>query len=219
MRILVLGASGGVGRRAVAAAVQQGHEVAAAARTAPAVTDARSIAVDVRDGSELRGAVEALAGAGGSGGGGGAGAVLWCVGVTRRSGGDVGRTGMPLLVAACEQAGVRRLVSVSGAGVTLPDDVKGPGARLVSGLTRRLAQDLVADKEGEHAALTGSGLDWTEVRPPRLVDRDPTGRWQLGGQAPGLTARPVAKADVALAMIELAGSVQWVRQSPFLTAG
>ena len=207
MRIVVLGAAGGVGRQAVTAAVQQGHEVVAAARIALDFAGARSLAVDVRDGAGLRKAVA------------GVDVVLWCVGVTQRSGGDVGRTGMPLLVAACEQAGVRRLVSVSGAGVTLPGDVKGPGARLVSGLTRRLARDLVLDKEGEHAALAASGLDWTEVRPHRLVDRDPTGRWQLGEQAPGLTARPVAKADAALAMLELGGTTQWVRRSPFLTAG
>lgn len=207
MRIVVLGAAGGVGRRAVAAAVQQGHEVVAAARTAVGSAGARSLAVDVRDAAALRGAVD------------GSEVVLWCVGVTRRSGGDVGRTGMPLLVAACEQAGVRRLVSVSGAGVTLPGDVKGLGARLVSGATRRLARDLVLDKEGEHEALAASGLDWTEVRPPRLVDREPTGHWRLGEQAPGLTAKPVAKADVALAMLELAGSSQWVRRAPFLTAG
>jgi len=207
VRIVVLGAAGGVGSRAVAAAVQQGHEVVAAARTAVDSAGARSLAVDVRDAAALRGAVD------------GSEVVLWCVGVTRRSGGDVGRTGMPLLVAALEQAGVRRLVSVSGAGVTLPDDVKGLGARLVSGATRRLARNLVLDKEGEHAALAASSLDWTEVRPPRLVDREPTGHWRLGEQAPGLTAKPVAKADVALAMLELAGSSQWVRRAPFLTAG
>ena len=189
------------------AAVHQGHEVVAAAHTAPDVPGVRPLAVDVRDGAALARAVD------------GAEAVLWCVGVTRSSGGDVGRTGMPLLVAACKRAGVRRVVSVSGAGVTLPGDAKGLGARLVSGVTRTLARDLVLDKEGEHAALARSDLDWTEVRPPRLVDRDPTGRWRLGEQAPGLTAKPVAKADVALAMLELAGSAQWVRRAPFLTAG
>jgi uncharacterized protein YbjT (DUF2867 family) len=207
VRVVVLGAAGGVGRRAVAAAVQQGHEVLAAARSAPDAAGARSLVVDVRDAAGLRAAVDGVE------------AVLWCVGVTDRSGGDVGRTAMPLLLAACGQAGVRRLVSVSGAGVTLPGDDKGPGARMVSALTRRLARELVLDKEGEHAVLAASELDWTQVRPPRLVDRAPTGRWQLGGQAPGLTARPVAKADVALAMLALAGSSQWVRQAPFLTAG
>ena len=207
MRVLVLGAAGGVGGRAVAAAVRQGHEVVAAARTAPPVAGARPLAVDVRDEAALRSAVE------------GVDAVLWCVGVTPRSGGDVGRTAMPLLVAACERAGVRRLVSVSGAGVTLPGDDKGVGARLVSALVRRAAPALVRDKEGEHAALAASGLDWTQVRPPRLVDREPTGRWELGEQAPGLTAGAVAKADVALAMLALAGTAEWVRRAPFLTAG
>ena len=208
MRVVVLGAGGGVGRRAVAAAAEQGHEVVAAARTAPEVPlGVQALALDVRDADGVRAAVH------------GADAVLWCVGVTRRSGGDVGRTALPHLVAAATDAGVSRLVTVSGAGVTLPGDVKGPGARLVSALTRRLARDLVLDKEGEHAVLAASGLSWTEVRPPRLVDRDPTGRWVLGEQAPGLTARPVAKADVALAMLALAGSRDWERRSPFLLAG
>lgn len=207
MRILVLGAAGGVGSRAAGAAVTAGHEVVAGARTTPVVAGARTLALDVRDGAALSEAIKGVE------------AVLWCVGVTRRSGGDVGRTAMPLLVAACEQAGVRRLVSVSGAGVTLPGDDKGFGARLVSAVTRRLARNLVLDKEGEHAVLAASGLDWTEVRPPRLVDREPTGHWQLSGQPPGLTAKPVAKAEVALAMLDLAGSSQWVRGAPFLTAG
>lgn len=208
MRVVVLGAGGGVGSRAVTAAVQAGHEVVAAARSAPVIPDGvRSMTVDVRDATALRRAVE------------GADAVLWCVGVTKTSGGDVGRTAVPLLVAAAEELAVPRVVSVSGAGVTLPGDRKGAGARAVSALTRRLARDLVMDKEGEHAALAASSLAWTEVRPPRLVDREPTGRWSLGAQAPGLTAGPVTKADVALAMLDLAGSQEWLRRSPFLVAG
>lgn len=207
MRLVVLGAGGGVGSRAAAAAVAASHDVVAAARSAPDVPGAECVGVDVRDAAAVGSAVE------------GADAVLWCVGVTRRSGGDVGRSAMPVLVAALGRAGVRRLVSVSGAGVTVPGDAKGAGARLVSALTRRFAHDLVVDKEGEHAVLAGSDLDWTEVRPPRLVDREPTGRWHLGEQAPGLTARPVAKADVALAMLALAGSPEWARRSPFLMAG
>jgi hypothetical protein len=118
-----------------------------------------------------------------------------------------------------QEHGVGRLVSVSGAGLTLPGDDKGVGARLVSGLLRRLARDLLQDKEGEHAVLEASDVSWTEVRPPRLVDREGTGRWALVEQAPGVTAKPVAKADVALAMVDLAASREWLRRSPFLVAG
>jgi uncharacterized protein YbjT (DUF2867 family) len=208
MRVVVLGASGGVGSRAVKAAVTRGWDVVAAARSRPsAPAEVEAVALDVRDAAALNGALR------------GADAVLWCVGVTKRSGPDVGRTALPHVVAAMQEHGVGRLVSVSGAGVTLPGDVKGVGARFASGLTRRLARDLVQDKEGEHAVLEASGLSWTAVRPPRLVDAEGTGRWALVERAPGLTAKPVAKADVALAMLELAGSQDWVRRSPFLVAG
>jgi hypothetical protein len=76
-------------------------------------------------------------------------------------------------------------LTVSGAGVTVPGDAKGAGARLVSALTLRLARDLVEDKQGEHEVLAASGLDWTQVRPPRLVDKDATGRWSLVDTAAG----------------------------------
>ena len=206
MRIVVLGANGGVGRAAVSAAAQQGHDVVAAARTTlPAVpSGVAQVELDVRDASAVQ---RALVGAQG---------VLWCVGVTKRSGGDVGRTALPHVLAAATAAGVTRLVTVSGAGVTLPGDAKPVGARLVSALTRRLARDLVIDKEGEHRALVASALDWTQVRPPRLVDGPATGRWSLTDQAPGITATPVPRADVALAMLHLLAAPDWSGRSPFL---
>ena len=208
MQILVLGAAGGVGRRVVDLAAEQGHGVRAGARTPPGgPPGVEPLVVDVRDAEAVRRAVD------------GVDAVLWCVGVTRGSGGDVGRVGLPHVVAAAEASGVRRVVTVSGAGVTLPGDRKGPGARLVSALTRRFAGDLVADKQGEHDALAASSLLWTEVRPPRLVNASPTGRWQLVEEAPGLAARPVSRADVAAAMLGLATSDEWLRRSPFLVGG
>ena len=210
MRVVVFGANGGVGRRAVEVAADAGHQVVAAARTPPGPPSGAgpgsvvAAAVDVRDGGAVRRAVE------------GVDAVLWCVGVTKRSGPGVGAAGLPHVVAAMEEFGVPRLVSVSGAGITLPRDRKEAGARFVSALTRRLAVDLVADKEAEHAILAGSALNWTEVRPPRLVDRDGPENWVLVERAPGLTARPVTKTNVARAMLTLTWLDGWAGRSPFL---
>lgn len=209
MRVVVFGAHGGVGRRVVQVAAGVGHQVVAAARTVTATPpQVVPAVVDVRDAEAVRRAVE------------GADALCWCVGVTRRSGPGVGAEALWHVVAAAQEFGVSRLVSVSGAGVTLPSDVKGVGARLVSGVTRRLAADLVADKEAEHRILAATSLAWTEVRPPRLVDPDTAKpeNWVLVQRAPGLTAKPVAKVDVARAMLHLAASADWVRQSPFLVA-
>ena len=208
MRVVVMGAAGGVGRRAVEAAVAGGHTVVAASRAGTAVAEgAEAMSVDVRSADAVERAVRD------------ADAVLWCIGVTRSSGPDVGRVGMAHLVGAATRAEVGRVVTVSGAGVTLPSDRKGAGARFVSGLTKRLARDLVTDKEAEHAALLASSLGWTEVRPPRLSDGDPTGRWQLTLEAPGLSAKPVPRSDVAAAMLSLAVEGGWEHQSPFITVG
>ena len=216
MRVVVMGAGGGVGRQAVLAAAAAGHEVVAVARRGLEVpAGVRSVVADVRDEAEVR---TALAGAQ---------AVLWCVGVTSSSGPDVGRVSLPHVVRSAEECGVGRVVTVSGAGVTLPGDLKDPGARLVSTLTRTFARDLVEDKQGEHDVLTGSRLSWTEVRPPRLVDSPGTGGWELTDRAPGLRAPAVSKAVVAAAMVALAGSPgssgsdfadTWDRRSPFLVA-
>jgi uncharacterized protein YbjT (DUF2867 family) len=207
MDLVVFGAAGGVGRQAVRLAAEQGHRVVAVARRAVGQAGVEDRVGDVRDADVVAAAVK------------GAEAVLWCVGVTKGSGGDVGRAVLPGLVGAMEESGVRRFVGVSGAGTDLPGDRKGAGARFVSALTHRLARDLVEDKEGEHRILTASGLDWTQVRPPRLVDRPGTRSYRLTTEAPGLRAAPVTKADVALAMVELAGGREWLSAAPYIVAG
>ncbi len=207
MHLVVMGAAGGVGRHVVRLAAERGHTVVAVARRPRAdAHTARWVIGDVRDTAVITPLLHDAA------------AVLWCVGVTKSSGGRVGRTALPPLVSAMTEHGVSRFVGVSGAGANLPGDRKGLGARVISGLTHRLARDLVEDKEGEHRALAASGLDWTQVRPPRLVDRPGTGRYALTDDAPGLRARPVPKADVALAMLDLAENREWVAAAPYLVA-
>lgn len=208
MRIVVFGSAGGVGRQVVAAATTAGHEVVAAARAVPQFlpVGARGVAVDVREAPAVAAAVR------------GVDAVAWCVGVSARSGPGAGREGMANVLAAVAEHGPRRVVSVSGAGANLPGDAKGLGPRVVSALTHRLARDLVVDKEDEHALLAASGTEWTQVRPPRLVDTAGTGAWHLSEEAPGLLAPAVPRADVAAAVVHLLTTGAWARQAPFLWA-
>ncbi|MGX5653390.1 NAD(P)-dependent oxidoreductase [Geodermatophilus nigrescens] len=204
MHVTVFGASGGVGHHVVRRARERGHEVTAVARQVPDGGGAGWLAGDVRDPGLARAAVAD------------ADAVLWCVGVTRRSGGDVGRAALPGVLAAMAAAGVARFVGVSGAGADLPGDDKGRGARLVSALTHRLAGAVVADKEAEHRLLAASPLQWTQVRPPRLTDRPCGGSYRLSDRAPGLRVRPVPRDAVARAMLDLAEGRHWVQAAPFL---
>lgn len=219
MRIVVFGAGGGVGQEAVLHAVRRGHSVVAANRSRPSIVSpvlsasspspgaVRSMVVDVRDAEAVSAALV------------GADVVLWCVGVTTSSGPDVGRASLPGVLAAMHEHGLSRLVSISGAGITVAEDRKGWGARAVSRLTATLARDLVADKAGEHDLLAASDLDYTEVRAPRLSRSLGTGSYRLTTTAPGMTAKAVARADVASALVDLAADAgPWSRTSPFIVA-
>lgn len=206
MRVVVFGATGGVGRHVVTYATERGHDVTAVARQSPPADAVRWITADVRDTGKVAEAVM------------GNDAVLWCVGVTRRSGGDVGRRALPGLVDVMDAAEVSRFVGISGAGADLPGDTKGLGARFISALTHRLGGDVVTDKEEEHRILAASRLEWTQVRPPRLTDSAGNGRYYFTERAPGLRARPVAKGDVARAMLDLIEQPRWIAAAPFLVA-
>jgi len=54
------------------------------------------------------------------------------------------------------------------------------------------------------------------VRPPRLIDEEPTGEAVLPDDAPGLTAKPVPRADVATAMLGLVTGGGWERLAPYV---
>lgn len=97
--------------------------------------------------------------------------------------------------------GISRFVQVSAIGVDepLPED------------TPPVWRAYVEAKRDADEALRGSGLEWTVLRPGRLVDDPPTGLVRLAGR---VERGDVPRADVAavvVACLEDAGSVgqQW----------
>ena len=72
------------------------------------------------------------------------------------------------LIDACDVAGVRRYLMVSGLGVQFPDR-----------WNRRMRPYWEA-KAAADEALADSDLDWTIVRPGRLTDEPGTGRVEVG---------------------------------------
>jgi uncharacterized protein YbjT (DUF2867 family) len=100
------------------------------------------------------------------------------------------------LMAACQDAGVRRYVMVSSIGAHAPEAAGGS-----------MGPYLEAKAEAD-AALRASGLDWTIVRPGSLVDEPGTGlvtaTTELGGRG------PVPRDDVAAvlaATLDYAGPI------------
>ena len=206
MRVAVLGATGATGRLVVDELVQRGHTVVALTRTPDrggpgAVSWVRG---DARDPAALRALLD------------GADAVVSALG-PRRGDTTLHRDVAPLLVTAMRDAGVRRFVGVSGAGIDAPGDRKSRRDRLVSALLQRLGGEAVRDKTLERRVWADSGLDWTLVRPPRLVDRPPTGQVEHSAHtSPRRTSIP--RADLAAFLADLAERPDYLQQAP-LVAG
>jgi putative NADH-flavin reductase len=206
VRVAVLGATGATGRLVVDELVRRGHTVVALTRTpdsggSEAVSRVRG---DARDPAALRTLLV------------GADAVVSALG-PRRGDTTLHRDVAPLLVTAMRDADVRRFVGVSGAGIDVPGDRKSRRDRLVSALLQRLGGDTVRDKALERRVWADSGLDWTLVRPPRLVDRPPTGQVEHSADtSPRRTSIP--RADLAAFLADLAERPDYLQQAP-LVAG
>ncbi|MFE6736183.1 NAD(P)-dependent oxidoreductase [Microbacterium sp. NPDC057650] len=158
MRVVIIGASGRSGRRAVAHALAAGHEVVSVVRTPSSAPQSTEVAqADARD-------IDALAVAMA-----GADAVISMLGFVK---GDADtrilRDGMAATVEAMGRAGIRRLITISaGAPYVAGDD---PLARFVAKpILQRVLRANNEDTMAMDAAMAASGLDWTSIRPGRLV--------------------------------------------------
>lgn len=184
MRVLVLGASGGIGRWLVRVAADRGHAVTALVRDSAelAVPDGvRLRRGDVTDPAVLDVVLP------------GQDVVLSALGLRRagrspwaplRSPRDLVAHAMRVLVAAMERHAVSRAVVVSAAGVG--DSL----ARCSFPVRRLVASGNVAvayrDLAAAEAALAAGGRDWLAVRPVTLLDGPPA-----------RPARPVARYGLA----------------------
>lgn len=199
MRLLVLGATGGVGRHLVGHALADGHAVTAVVRDPArlpvrhdALTVVRANALDTDSLTEVletaHGVDAVVSGLGQAG---------------RRDPRRPASTSAAAAVTALSAAGVARLVVVSAAPLNRTGEgqswfshrVAGPALWTVLG-------ELYRDLDRMERLLADSDLAWTAVRPPRLTDKPGTGRYRhtVGGGPTGVT---IPRADVARAMLDI----------------
>ncbi len=87
-------------------------------------------------------------------------------------------------IAACDELGIRRYVQVSAIGVDEP----------AAAGSSEAWQAYVSAKRVSDRAVRDSDLDWTILRPARLLDDPAVGLVQIGVDLP---AEPVTRGDVA----------------------
>jgi uncharacterized protein YbjT (DUF2867 family) len=128
----------------------------------------------------------------------GADAVVSCLGIgglmAARKAGTLLSDGMTNVIEAARSCGVGRLVAVSSVGV-VDDPTEGFVYRriLKPFFLRNLYDDMAVMEE----RVRSSGLAWTLLRPPLLIDKPATGKFktQVGGNVPG--ARTLPREDLA----------------------
>ena len=207
MRLTLIGATGGIGSEVLRLAQSGDHEVTALVRRPEALanlTVARTVVGDIGDAAAVS---EAVAGSE---------AVLWTVGATRNTADQVPifEAGARVLVEAMRSQGVRRLVALSGAAIGIPGESKPLAGRLMSAIVRVAARSVYLAKLREYEIFSGSDLDWTLVRPPRVVEGPPTGLVVIGDR---LASAQVTQGDVADAMLRLLLDPASVRTAPFVS--
>ncbi|MEO0603026.1 MAG: NAD(P)H-binding protein, partial [Myxococcota bacterium] len=169
MRIVVFGSTGRVGGSIVTQALEAGHEVVAYAR--PASVGRLPPGIEVHEGElDDAGAItKAVAGAD---------AVLSGLGARANRADQV-----PMLAGAYEricaamaEAGVKRLVAISGSATRLPDEPVSFGRGVLRMVMKLLDRHVLRANEAAARVMIATELEWVIVRPPRIADGGPTGK-------------------------------------------
>lgn len=201
-RIVVFGATGRTGMEVVKAALSRGHAVTAfvrdPSRLGEFASQVRWVQGTVSDAARVEEAVR------------GNDAVICTL-----SAGDGALIAFTdAVLPAMARAGVRRLVSLVGAGVAQPGDPNSIGRTVMISLMRVVAPALLKEASAHAERLTKSGLEWTLVRPPRLNSSQATGRIVHTPRFAAGPSHQISRADVAAFMVEVVESDLYVRQSP-----
>jgi putative NADH-flavin reductase len=205
MKILVLGATGSVGKHLVAQALEAGYEVRALVRDAARAPAAKGLEVVPGDALQAADVEAALAGCE---------AVIYSLGAPPGKATTLFSETTRVLIAAMRKAGVQRLIAITGIGA---GDSKGHGGWFYEWFIFPLfTSKLYADKDVQEKLIRESGLDWTIVRPASFTDGPRGGALRATDVLEGVTIRKISRADVAAFVLEELRTGRWRGRTPLV---
>ncbi len=204
MKIALFGASGATGMLLTERCLAAGYEVTALVRRPAEFAYAGQVRVvegNAFDAEVVRRTVE------------GADVVLSALGARSLKKEDVLERAVPLIVAAMKEAGVRRIIVLGSAGALSDSLKKQPAWRrwfVQKIVYNTFLKWAVASQVDQWRVLSASGLDFTMVMPPMLLNSPGRGTYRVDGEALPRHGARIAREDVADFMMEQIGNRQWV---------
>jgi putative NADH-flavin reductase len=205
MKIVIFGATRGVGRCLADRALDEGHSVTAVARN-PAVCGIahhrlRSVACDVREPASVS---EVIAGHD---------VVFGTLGDDSRGPTTLYSAGAHAIVQGMRAQGVRRLVFLSNFGV-LDEKAHGVGQAALVLLARFMIRHTLEDHRQALDVIREHASQWVAVRPLALTHRAGTGRYRISEDGLPAGGTQIARADVADFMLRQATADDFLGKAP-----
>jgi putative NADH-flavin reductase len=210
-KVLIIGASRGIGLETVRAALRAGHRVRALARSAASIPiqDANldTVSGDALDRDTVRDALQDVH------------VVIQTLGVNFApklifEGTTLFSDSTRVLVDAMKVAGVKRLIAVTGLGA---GDSRGHGGIIYDAVVfPLLLKRVYDDKDVQEWIVRSSGLDWTIVRPGLLTNRPATGRYRVLTASKDWQFGAISRSDVADFLVHQINDGTLVGTTPLL---
>jgi putative NADH-flavin reductase len=205
MRVALLGGTGRIGGLLLAQALEKGHEVTVLARNTDALTPAAGLTAirgDAADAQAVAAAVD------------GADAVLSALGPRGAKAPSLLERAADDTILAMGTVGTRRLICVSAAGAFIEGDPN--MSALVKFILPRVFATQFADVRAMEQVVRASDLDWTLVRPTRLVNGEGTGKYRAAPDYAPPGGRKISRADVAHFIGAALEQDSWLKSAPAL---
>jgi putative NADH-flavin reductase len=208
MKLVIFGATGRIGGHLLNWSIDAGHDVHALARRPEALRPRDGLTVtggDVLDPDMVARVIS------------GADAVLSALGPRGLDG--FRRTGLLApaasnIIDGMHKTGARRLIAVSAAAAFVTEDPD--KSWIVKQVQSRIFARVFADVRQMERVVRDSDLDWTLVRPTRLVNEPAKGEYRVRADYAPSGGGKIARADVAHFIAAALTSATYIRQSPAL---
>lgn len=200
MKIIVFGATGGVGSSVVEQALEQGYEVTAFVRTPDKLKTADDkLTVVQGDAFHVEQVAAAIAGHD---------AVVSCLGSNQGMNKSTDlQTMVKNIVAGMKQHGVQRIVYTASAGID--KDLPGIGGKVMMGVLK----NALIDHRAAVDAIQAGGLTYTIVRPMGLTNDLFTGQYRESAESVPSKSKTIPRADVAHFILKALGDAQYENKS------